>query len=79
MKHFPWDGGAITEIFGPLLGQKTVKATCDRRVPFAHVAFNATEVTCMDCLRRMADEENFKRELKAKYPEHFAHGVANEV
>lgn len=55
--HAVWDDGAVTGE-AQLLGQKTVKTKCGKRVIFARVSTDRLDIDCSDCRMVMADEEH---------------------
>lgn len=62
MKHKAWDGGAITDTFGVLLGQKTVKTECGLRVKMS--AIDNAVPTCEACKAEIARQAEPLRKLR---------------
>lgn len=55
MNHYPWHGNSTLHALGAVVRQKTVKAECGKRVPYA-AADPAKAVTCVLCAQRLSDE-----------------------
>jgi hypothetical protein len=65
MIHMAWDGGAVTGLFGQILGQKTVKTACDKTVKFGQQTEDLGRATCVDCIQVFATSERFAERIKA--------------
>lgn len=65
MQHFPWDDGAL-QFMGEIIGQKTVKAKCNRRVSFA-TARTGKHVDCPECRAALQEQLDVQVRLAPEY------------
>ncbi len=61
--HAPWDDGALRPL-AEVIGQRTIKTWCERRVALARTTPDEQAVTCEACKRVLAKRAAFIAELE---------------
>jgi len=65
VNHYPWDEGVLSTV-GLIVGQKTIKAYCGKRVNFSS-ADSDKPVTCAGCCMKMREQADAIESLMSLY------------
>lgn len=64
LKHHPWDDNALADL-RDLVGQKSIKTACGRRVAIASVCRVEGDVTCEGCRTWLAKRDDAHALIKS--------------